>query len=85
MSEKFICRVCGKEFELLYDHLEEFQDEAHEKYWDYVYSKLFLLPDDRIRCFCGGKLEVWYNVVSEDGDETWEIRCEKCNYLWDDD
>lgn len=79
---KYTCRVCKRKFTDLIEHLEEYKDEKHEMEWDNIFSNLHL---GNQRCFCGGKIETISWDLSSEGDTTWETKCRKCGYLWDED
>lgn len=80
--KKFVCRVCGKRFDNLMHHLEEYNDKKHNQAYKKIYSNLYL---GKQTCLCGGKIETYSWIINEDGDVSWESICERCGYLWDED
>ena len=76
------CIICGKTFESIWKHLtgrEEglfvLKDEDHREYYKKVEGSRYELP-----CFCGGKIS-----ISSYSPDSWEVMCDKCGFLWDED
>jgi hypothetical protein len=83
-GENMKCLVCGEQFEDGWDHVLKMakedmflvpRDKAHADYMKEVVNSGYKKP-----CFCGGKIMT--RVYSED---SWEISCGDCNFLWDED
>ena len=74
-----ICRICGEEFSDIFDHLDSI---SHEGKMDGVHQKAEneISVDVSKGCFCGGKI-----VTHSLGEDSWEISCVECGFLWGED
>lgn len=76
-KQSFTCAVCGKDFNDPYEHIipkNNIRDAKHDEYVkalaDGNYTKA---------CFCGGHVG-WYG-----NEMSYEVRCNSCDFLYDED
>lgn len=76
----FTCRICQKEFRFGWDHVlkgkfSEVIDDAHQEALDDIEDNGYLEPCP----FCGGNISTFGNK------DNYEIVCDDCGYLYEED
>lgn len=86
----YTCSVCKSEFSDSWDHLLtptaspnghggamlDYVDEAHKNYANNLKTGNY----KKGKCFCGGHITIYVG-----GEDSWEVSCDDCKFLFDED